>query len=63
MRGSKTRTRLSWSIDPESGLDRSAVVVVVVVAVRGAEKVIDLGGVVLYIVTEPFAQLEPPEVY
>ena len=33
----------------------------VVVAVREAEKVGNLGGAVLYIVTEPLAQLSPPQ--
>lgn len=37
------------------------VVVVVVVAVRGVRKVGILGGAVLYIYTEPLAQLTPPE--
>jgi hypothetical protein len=34
---------------------------VVVVAVRGVKKVGNLGGVVLYIVAEPLAQLTSPE--
>jgi hypothetical protein len=37
------------------------VVVVVVVEVKGARNTVDLEDTVLYIVTEPLAQLNPPE--
>lgn len=36
------------------------VAVVVVVGVKGAIKVVNTGGIVLYIFTEPLVQLTPP---
>ena len=62
--GSNTRTRLPSSIGSEQVSDRGVVVVVVVVvvvAVKGERKVVNLGGPVLYIFTEPLVQLTPPE--
>jgi len=57
--GSKRRTRLPCGIGSERLLDSGAVVVVVVVRVKGAIRVVSLGGTVLYIFAGPVGRLTP----